>query len=116
MDHHGQGRTSIEIEPTAAGSSSSSAIHGTSTRRPTSSQQRLQSPDEDIHSPDDDGREGSGGGGMKSSHWGRNWIRYVAFACITAALVLLITLLVLRPWQQKQSRLTEGDDVFVIHK
>lgn len=110
MDHHGQGRTSIEIEPTAAGSSSSSAIHGTSTRRPTSSQQRLQSPDGDLHSPDDDGREGSGGGDMKSSHWGRNWIRYVAFACITAALVLLITLLVLRPWQQKQKLLPITND------
>ncbi|KAK3837122.1 MAG: glycoside hydrolase superfamily [Linnemannia elongata] len=81
MDHHGQRRTSIDIEPatmTAAGSSSSSAIHGTSTRRPN------------------------------SSH--RNWIRYVAFACITTALVLLITLLVLRPWQQKQKLLPITND------
>ena len=110
MDHHGQRRTSIEIEPTPitpAGSSSS----GTSTRRPNSSQQRLQLPDRDINSPDDDDRAGSGGGHKRSTHWGRNWIRYVAFACITAALVLLITLPVLRPWQQKQSRLIEGDDV-----
>ncbi|KAG0070663.1 hypothetical protein BGZ89_000065 [Linnemannia elongata] len=78
--------------------------------QPTSSQQRLQSPNGDSHSPDDDGHEGSGGGGMKSSHWGRNWIRYVAFACITAALVLLITLLVLRPWQQKQKLLPITND------
>ncbi|KAF9149165.1 hypothetical protein BG015_009050 [Linnemannia schmuckeri] len=111
MDHNAQRRTSIEIEPTpiTAGSSSSSTIHGTSTRRPTS-QQRLQSPDEDIHNPDGDGRGGNGAGGKKSTHWGRNWIRYVAFACITGALVLLITLLVLRPWQQKQKLLPITND------
>ncbi|KAF8949308.1 hypothetical protein BGZ47_006845 [Haplosporangium gracile] len=112
MDHNGQRRTSIEIEPTpiTGGSSSSSAIHGTSIRRPISSQQRLQSSDGDIHSSDGDGRGGNGAGGNKSTHWGRNWIRYVAFACITGALVLLITLLVLRPWQQKQKLLPITND------
>ncbi|KAG0292225.1 hypothetical protein BGZ97_005654, partial [Linnemannia gamsii] len=98
MDHHAQGRTSIEIEPTPmTGSSSSSAI-----RRPTS-QQRLQAPDGDIHDTDDDshGHGGNGGGRGKNTHWGRNWIRYVALTCIIGALVLMITLLVLRPWEQK---------------
>ncbi|KAF9550844.1 hypothetical protein EC957_011391 [Mortierella hygrophila] len=112
MDYHGQRRTSIEIEPTpitAAGSSSSSAIYGTSARRPTSSQQRLQSSDGDIHSSDNDGHAGSGVG-QKSTHWGRNWIRYVAFACITTALVLLVTLLVMKPWQQKQILLPITND------
>jgi hexosaminidase len=104
MDHHAQGRTSIEIEPTPmTGSSSSSAI-----RRPTS-QQRLQAPDGDIHDTDDDshGHGGNGGGRGKNTHWGRNWIRYVALTCIIGALVLMITLLVLRPWEQKHGRFEE---------
>ncbi|KAG0290976.1 hypothetical protein BGZ96_005589 [Linnemannia gamsii] len=98
MDHHAQGRTSIEIEPT--------------TRRPTS-QQRLQTPDGDINETDDDsdGHGGNGGGSGKSTHWGRNWIRYVALACITGGLVLLITLLVLKPWQQKHKLLPITNDV-----
>ncbi|KAF9099408.1 hypothetical protein BGX23_002426 [Mortierella sp. AD031] len=99
MDHE-QGRTSIEIEPIVG--SSSSAIHGTQTRRP-SSQQRLQAPGEDT--------QNSGGrGGDKSTHWGRNWIRYVALACIAGASVLLITLLVRRPWQHKHKLLPITND------
>ncbi|KAF9382666.1 hypothetical protein CPC16_009236 [Podila verticillata] len=38
---------------------------------------------------------------VKSTHWSRCWIRYVALACILFALALLTTLLVLRPWQRK---------------
>ncbi|KAF9905099.1 hypothetical protein EC991_001985 [Linnemannia zychae] len=101
-----QRRTSIEIEPTPnAGSSSSSNIHGKTIRRPASSQQRLQAPGEE----DDDDTHitsvSSHGGGRKSTHWGRNWIRYIALACIVGALALVITLLVLKPWQRRQQKL-----------
>ncbi|KAF9132872.1 hypothetical protein BGW39_011165 [Mortierella sp. 14UC] len=102
-----QRRTSPETKPTAAntaGSSSSSAIHRTSTRRPIS-QQRLQTPGEED---DDDtyiaSRTGHGGD-RKSTHWGRNWTRYLALACIAGALALVITLLVLKTWQRKQKLL-----------
>ncbi|KAG0373350.1 hypothetical protein BGX24_011821 [Mortierella sp. AD032] len=112
MDFEQQKRTSIEIEPSGAvGSSSSSAIQGTPTRRPAS-QQRLQAPDEQDE--DDEAHiassRGGYGSGNKSTHWGRNWIRYLAIACIAGALALVITLLVLKPWQRSQRLLPITND------
>ncbi|KAG0338789.1 hypothetical protein BG004_007088 [Podila humilis] len=38
---------------------------------------------------------------VKSTHWSRSWVRYVALACILSSLALLTTLLILKPWKDK---------------
>ncbi|KAG0028812.1 hypothetical protein BGZ82_008243 [Podila clonocystis] len=49
----------------------------------------------------DESSAAHGGPFVKSTHWSRCWIRYVALACILFALALLTTLLVLKPWQDR---------------
>ncbi|KAF9302927.1 hypothetical protein BGZ74_004648 [Mortierella antarctica] len=49
---------------------------------------------------DDENSAAHGGPFVKSTHWSRRCIRYVALACILFALTLLTTLLV-KPWQDR---------------
>ncbi|KAF9923428.1 hypothetical protein FBU30_006519 [Linnemannia zychae] len=96
-DDMDQSRTSIEIEPSSTNgvSSISSTIHGASTRR--SSQQHLHPSDEESSN----GAHSNLRNNKKNTHWGRNWIRYVALGCVVGALALVTTLLIVRPWLHK---------------
>ncbi|KAG0335583.1 hypothetical protein BG000_007391 [Podila horticola] len=70
----------------------------------TSSALRIQnnnSPSKPKRDRDDESSAAHGGPFVKSTHWSRCWIRYVALACIIFALALVTMLLVLKPWQDR---------------
>jgi len=53
---------------------------------------------------EDGKRDHHSGAFVKSTHWNRCWIRYIAVASILVAVALLVTLLVLKPWQHRYSK------------
>ncbi|GJJ79112.1 hexosaminidase [Entomortierella parvispora] len=48
-----------------------------------------------------DKRDHHNGPFVKNTHWNRCWIRYIAVSSILVAVALLVTLLVLKPWQHR---------------
>ncbi|KAF9941517.1 hypothetical protein BGZ67_004797 [Mortierella alpina] len=88
----GHGRTSIDMDP--AGSSTALSQGSSAIHRSASLQKR-----KDVQAEDED-RQGGSQPIAKSTHWSRCWVRYIALASILAATTLMITLLILQPWQQ----------------
>ncbi|KAF9349011.1 hypothetical protein BGX26_012636 [Mortierella sp. AD094] len=39
---------------------------------------------------------------VNSKHWGRYWVRYLAVACILAAVAILVPLLIIKPWHPRR--------------
>jgi hypothetical protein len=66
-------------------------------------EEQAEGQDDDEDDEEEDKRNHSGPY-VKGTHWNRCWIRYAAVSSILVAVVLLVTLLVLKPWQHHYSK------------